>query len=256
MPFAGLGLHVVLALLCAMHAVRSRQQLFWLIILFSFPLLGSLVYFFVVYLPDSRLEQGARRAASAAVKKLNPTRELRAAQAALEDAPTASNQMRCAAALLDAGQAPEAARLYEDCLKGPFAADLDIRLGAARAFTECGRHAEALSHLESIRATDAAFQAEAVGLLFARCQANTGHLAEARQAFESAVQRFDSFESRVEYAVWALTQGDTATVQRLDAEMHKIMRRWGRATRQMNQASLRRLQAARQQFARNDKAAA
>jgi hypothetical protein len=59
MPFAGLGLHVVLALICAIHVVRTRQQLYWLFILFAFPLLGSIVYFFAIYLPSSRIERGA-----------------------------------------------------------------------------------------------------------------------------------------------------------------------------------------------------
>lgn len=43
MPFAGLGLHVILALICAVHAIRTRQNMYWLFILFGFPLLGSLV---------------------------------------------------------------------------------------------------------------------------------------------------------------------------------------------------------------------
>lgn len=68
MPFAGLGLHILLALFCPMHVVRCGQQLYWLIILFSFPLLGSVVYFFVTYLPNSRPERGAMRAVWAAAK--------------------------------------------------------------------------------------------------------------------------------------------------------------------------------------------
>jgi len=43
MPFAGLGLHVMIAVLCAIHAIRNRQQMYWIFILFAFPLLGSLV---------------------------------------------------------------------------------------------------------------------------------------------------------------------------------------------------------------------
>ncbi len=61
-----IGLHLILALLCAVHAVRNNQSLYWLIILFSFPILGSIVYFLVVYLPNSRLEREATRAVAAA----------------------------------------------------------------------------------------------------------------------------------------------------------------------------------------------
>jgi len=104
MPFVGLGLHFFVAVFFAVHALRSGQQLYWLIILFSFPLLGSIVYFLAVYLPDSRLERGARKVVAAAAKTLNPTRELKEAHAAFEYTPTAQNQMRLAAAYLEAGQ--------------------------------------------------------------------------------------------------------------------------------------------------------
>lgn len=62
MPFAGLGLHILLALFCAVQVVRNGRQLYWLIILFLFPLLGSGVYFFVIHLPNARLERGVMRA--------------------------------------------------------------------------------------------------------------------------------------------------------------------------------------------------
>ena len=52
MPFLGLGLHILVALFFAVHAVRTGRQMYWLLILFSFPLLGSLVYFAAVFLPQ------------------------------------------------------------------------------------------------------------------------------------------------------------------------------------------------------------
>jgi hypothetical protein len=187
MPFAGLGLHILLALFCAVHVVRSGQQLYWLFILFAFPMLGSLVYFFVIYLPNSKLERSALRAVSAAARSMDPTRDVREARAALEDTPTAQNQMRLAAALLESEQPEEAAKLYEGALKGPFASDLDMRIGAARAFTECQRYAEALTHLDAIRKSNPDFRADQVSLLMARAYAGTSRNAEARSEFESAI---------------------------------------------------------------------
>src|SRR6187549_1730291 len=144
MPIVGLGLHLLIALFFAVHAVRSGQQLFWLFILFSFPLLGSVVYFLVIYLPDSRLHRGARKVVAVAARTLDPSKELREARAAFDYTPTAQNQMRLAAAQLEAGMAAEAAASYAACLKGPFADDLEIRIGAARAYFACGRSEEAI----------------------------------------------------------------------------------------------------------------
>lgn len=244
MPFAGLGLHILLALFCAVHVVRSGQQLYWLIILFSFPLLGSAVYFFVIYLPNSRLERGAMRAVSAAAKSIDPNREVREARAAFDETPTAQNQMRLAAALLEVGDAQASAQAYESCLKGPFASDLDIRYGAARAFTECQRYADALGHLEFIRNTRADFRPDGVSLLLARCHAGLSRAADARQEFEAALARHATFEAHAEYAIWALAIGDTATANRLLAETEKISKRWNGLTRELNNPVMRRLRAA------------
>lgn len=119
MPFVGVGLHLLVALFFAVHVVRNGQPIFWLFVLFSFPLLGSIVYFVAIWLPNSRLQHGARKAVSVAARSLDPTRELREARATFDYTPTAQNQMRLAAALLEGGQAEEAARNYEACLKGP-----------------------------------------------------------------------------------------------------------------------------------------
>ena len=98
MTIFGVGLHVLVALFFAIHVIRSGQQMYWLMILFLFPGLGSIVYFFAVYLPNSRLDHGARKAVAAAGRALDPGRELRAARDAFDYTPTAQNQMRLAAA--------------------------------------------------------------------------------------------------------------------------------------------------------------
>jgi hypothetical protein len=244
MPFLGLGVHVLIALFFAVHAMRSGQQMYWLFVLFSFPLLGSIVYFLVIYLPNSRLDHGARKVVAAAAKTLDPTRELREARAAFDYTPTAQNQMRLAGALLDSGQAVDAAQNYDACLKGPFASDLEIRLGAARASFACERFNETITHLEFIRRTNPDFRADQVSLLLARALGGAGRTIEARAEFEAAVARFGSFESRAEYAIWAATAGDTTTTARLRTELDSAMARWNRHTRELNKPLLRRLSAA------------
>jgi hypothetical protein len=244
MPFVGLGLHVLVALFFAVHAVRTGQQTYWLFILFSFPLLGSIVYFLAIYVPNSRLEHGARKVVARAVKALDPTRELRDARAAFEYTPTAQNQMRLAAALLEAGAPDEAANTYEACLKGAFANDLDIRFGAARACVDAGRPADAVHHCEAMRAANPSFRSEPVSLLRARALAAAGRSPEARAEFEFAVQRFGSFESRAEFAIWAAKAGDKGTALRLQAEIEQATRRWTRHNRALNAALMHRLQEA------------
>jgi len=244
MPFLGLGLHFLIALYFAVHAIRSGQNMYWLIILFSFPLLGSAVYFFSIYLPSSRLQYEARKVVASAARALDPTRELREARAAYEYTPTAQNQMRLAVALLEAGNAEEAVANYKACLTGPFADDLDIRLGAARAYYECRQFAQAIEHLEFIRKKDNDFRAEQVSLLLAKTLGEAGRRAEAKVEFESALQRFGSFDAKAEYLIWALAAGERDLAARLQIEVQKTTDRWNRHTKELNRPMLRRLEAA------------
>jgi hypothetical protein len=246
MPYIGFGLHLVIALFFAVHAIRSGQSLFWLFILFSFPLLGSAVYFLAVYLPNSRLQYGAQKVVAKAAKALDPSRALREARAAFDFTPTAQNQMRLAEALLDDGLAEEAANNYEACLKGPFSTDLEIRFGAARAYYACQKFQEAIEQLNFVRAQDAQFRPEQVSLLFARAFEGAGRRQDAKNEFESAFSRFGSFDVKAEYLIWALSAQEHETAARLQVEVQRATERWSRHTKELNRPLIRRLEAAYQ----------
>ncbi|RZT11062.1 hypothetical protein SAMN05216319_0466 [Duganella sp. CF402] len=250
MEIFGVGLHVLVAIFFAIHAIRSGQQLYWVVILFLFPGLGSIVYFFAIYLPNSKIQHGARKAVTVAAKTLDPGRELREARDAYEFTPTAQNQMRLASALLAAGNAEEAASTYEACLQGPFSGDLDIRYGAAQATLACGRAAAAVSHLQTIRSSDDKFRPEQVSLLLAQALAAAGRQDEARAEFESALSRHNSFAVQAEFAIWAAGVGDADKANQLDADLQRTMERWARHTRDLNQQLVRRLNTAMAQVRR------
>lgn len=244
MAIFGIGIHVLVALFFAIHVVRSGQQMYWLMILFMFPGLGSVVYFFAIYLPNSKLQHGARKAVTVAAKALDPGRELREAREAYDYTPTAQNHMRLASALLEAGNAEEAAATYEACLQGPFAGDLEIRFGAARATLISGRAPAAVTHLQSIRGSDANFRPEQVSLLLAQALAAAGRNDEARAEFEFALGRYNSFTVQAEFAIWAAGVGDAAKANALHAELQRTIDRWTKHTRDLNQELIRRLNTA------------
>ncbi len=242
MPIFGLGIHVVIALFFAIHVVRTGREMYWLFILFMFPLLGSIVYFLAVYLPSTRIDHAVRKTVSAAARSLDPGRELREARQAFDLTPTAQNQMRLAAALLDAGDAAQAAEHFEACLKGPFASDAEIRVGAASARLENGQASAAVELLIAARRDTPEFRAEQVSLLLGRCYARAGRNADAKAEFATAVQRFSSIESRVALAVWALDTGDIETANAQKAEIDKTVKHWSKHTRVLNKPLLSQLE--------------
>ena len=244
MPFVGLGLHIFVAIFFAVHAVRTGRELYWLIILFSFPLFGSIVYFLVVYLPHSRLDRGLRKATVTALKSLDPGRELRDAQHVFDLTPTAQNQMRLANACLENGDIPQAVQHFDRCLQGPFAADAEIGFGAARSKLEYNQAHAAVQLLKTIQQQSPTFRPEQVSLLLAQALDADGKKDEARNEFMAAVARFGSIESRAEYAIWAARVGEAETAERLHGELQHAQKHFTKHARSLHQPLLRRLDAA------------
>lgn len=241
MPILGLGLHLIVAIFFAVHAVRTGRQMYWLLILFSFPLLGSIVYFAAVFLPHSRLERQARMAGHALQKKLDPGRDVREARQAFDLTPTAHNQMRLAAALLEAGQSAEAVAQYDACLQGPFAGDAEVILGAARARLADGQAAAAIALLLPLQTRQPGFRAEEVGLVLGRAYTACGQRVEAGEQFIAAAERSGSIEARAELALWALANRQSAVAQRELAEIAHARKHMTRHALDLHRDLLKRL---------------
>jgi len=244
MPIIGLGLHFAVALFFAIHALRTRRQTYWLFILFSFPILGSIAYFVVEFLPQTRIERQARIAGRALHRVIDPGREVREARREFDLTPTAHNQMRLAAALLDAGQAAEAVQQFDACLSGPFAGDPQVILGAARANIAHGQPAAAIALLEPLQAKQPHVRADEVGLELGRAYAASGRHAEAGEQFETVVERFGGLEARVELALWAFGNGQEAVAQRELKEIEHARKHMPKHSRGLNQDLFKRLDTA------------
>ena len=244
MHIAGIGLHVIIALFFAVHAVRTGQNNYWLFILFAFPGLGSVVYFFAIFLPNSRLQRHARQLANNAVKALDPTREVREAQAAYDYSPTAQHEIRLAHALLAVGDAQRSLQHFEAAMKGPFATDQDIRWGAAQAAYDAGQPQAALQYLKSIAQTDVNYRVEPVGLLIAKSYAMQGDQDMARKSFDFVREQSGGFDVIAEYAIWAAERGEWALARQLKADADKAMTHWSGQQRLLNKHMLQRLKTA------------
>jgi hypothetical protein len=244
MPFLGLGVHFLIALFFAVHAVRSGRELYWLILLFSFPLLGSLVYFLAIYLPHSRLDRTIGKAGKVVIDKLNPGRAMREAQNAFDLTPTAHNQTRLAKAMLDAGMNAQAVAQFDACLRGPFANDPDIIFDAAQARLANGQADAAVAALLGLQQGTPSFRPEQVALLLARAYAGAGLHGEAGMAFADVVQRHTSIEARVEYALWALSRRDTSVAQEQIRELDHSRKHMNKYTRSLHQELFSRLDSA------------
>ena len=246
MPYIGIGLHFIAAIYFAVHAIRSGQSLYWLLLLFSFPLLGSLVYFVAIYLPEVRHSRGARQVVHSAKQFIDPGKGLRNARAELDRTPTVQNRVRLGMELLGSGQAEEARTLLEQAASSPLGDDPYILTGLARARLESGHAALAVETLEGLfaRHPDVRRKPEQT-LLYAQALADSNAPA-ARAAFERAVECGNDAAARCLYAEWLLAQPDAADREKsrsLFASVLDDARHWSRHARSHNAPWLERAKA-------------
>lgn len=233
MPFVGLGLHFLIALFFAIHALRNGKQMYWLIILFSFPLLGSAAYFFAEYMSSSKIDRGVKQVSNIAISLLDPTRELRDARQAFDLTPTVQNRMRLAAALDGAGEYNEAVQQFDACLNGPFANDPEVCFSAAKAKFHNKQPHLATELLLDIRNKHTNFRPEELSLLLAQSYAASQDNTNARIEFIHASETFGSPETRAHFALWAANTGDIQTAKNLRTTLEKDWQHWNKHTRSL-----------------------
>ncbi len=237
-----LGLHVIVALFFAVHAVRSGQDRYWLFILFVFPLLGSLVYGIAIWLPELRYSHGGRQLVNGARRLLDPTRELRAAQDAFELAETTDNRLRLADALVEMKRPSDAIAHYQGALTGIYADDPEVQVKLARALLESGEPGQARRLLDGLIERHPTFRSQAGHLLYARAVAAEGDLTKARSEFDTLVGYFNGFEARARYAEVLDGWGERDAALKMRDDALKQARRMPAYSRRMNREWLRRLE--------------
>jgi hypothetical protein len=233
----------LIAIYFGVHAVRSGRNMYWLMILLMAPFLGSLIYFFAEYLPEMRHSRVARKAVGTVAKLVDPNRALREAQMAFDRTPTVDNRYRLAEALLDTGRIDDALAHFETCVAGPYAKDLKLRRGLARAQIAAGRHAAAVQTLESLFA-DAPAEARGVASLWLAQSLSQVDEERAIAAFDEACQLHATTETHCAYGLYLAKLGRTVPARAmLERVLHDA--RVGTATsRELNRVAIDQARAA------------
>ena len=250
MPILGLGLHVIIALCFALHALRTGQDRYWLMILFAFPGIGSLVYALMVWLPEMRHTRHGHALVRGMKQVLDPTRELRAAQEAFEDSATTENRLRLADALLASFRASEAVPQYQAALRGIHSDDPDIQVRLARALLESGHARAARELLDEVIAKRPDFRSQDGHITYARAVAAEGNRPKAREEFEALLGYASGFQAHVRYAEVLQGWGEIEKARGVCEQVLSRAKRMPGYARRLNKPELDRLKQLSAQLAR------
>lgn len=245
MPILGVGLHVIIAILFAVHALRTGQERYWLLVLFLAPLFGSLIYALLVFIPDVSRSHGGRKVARGLRETLNPGRELREARIELERTPTVANRERLADALQAEERHADAIQAYREALTGLNSDDADLQVKLARALLDDGQAAEARELLDALQAKQPDFKSSDGRLVHARAVAAAGDRGRAQREFDSLLGSFAGIEARARYVDILNEWGEHEAAAKLVAESLEHVQRMPPGSRKLNKPWIRQLKRAR-----------
>jgi hypothetical protein len=211
MPFLFLSILVQIA--CAVHCVRNNRNQMWLMVIIFLSLPGCFAYAVFEILPAYAGRREVRALKSAAARKLDPDREIRAAREAVEVADTAANHSALADALAAAGAWKDAAAHYRLALdRAPGDGDRATRVKLARAELEAGDDAAARAILEALPPSGSDSENDRAALLLARSLEGCGETARALALYEELGRRMAGGEAQCRQAALLIASG-----RRLDA---------------------------------------
>ena len=229
-----IGLSIVVQILCAVHCVRNGRNNTWLMVIIFLSIPGCLAYAFFEIFPYYAANRQVRAARAAAVRKLDPQREVRTAREALDMADTAANQIVLGDALVDLGSHRDALEHYRAALAKMPSADRATQFKLARAELEAGNAREARTLLDTLPESSSPSENDRTRLLLARALQECGDTDRALELYQDLGHRLPGGEAHCRRAALLIQLGRPADAQAALEDVEKLVRRLDRFERNQN----------------------
>jgi len=220
---------LALQVYCVIDVIRRGRNSVWIMALIFLPVASAIAYFIIEILPTLQHNRHVRSARQTVIEKLDPERELRAAQQQLDIADTMANRLRVADALTVLGRHEEALPLYQRGA-GPRP---DFRTGErlARSLFLNDKADEALSVLDALPKVTAQSDVDRAALLRARIYEDLKRDDDALALYADVVDRVPGDEARCRYAALLIKLGRRDEARRLLEDVEHRMKYIDRHTK-------------------------
>jgi len=198
MPILG-GIVFVIQLCFAYHALKTGRPYWWLFVIMGFPVVGSMLYYFVEVFPSTRESRSAEKAVRNIVKSFDPDKELRERAADLESCGSVANRMALAQECLARGMLDEVETLYRSCLEGIHASDPDVIHGLANVLVLKASYEVALPYVRQLAEKHPSYRAIDVRMLLAETLEGLGDLDKALVEFQALADSYPGEQGRWRY---------------------------------------------------------
>ena len=193
----------LLSLGLIVHCIKTGRNTIWvyvLVVLITFPFVGSAIYIGAEILPELLKSRTSRRALRGIRTTLDPEGNLRKYEIEMQATGNVASRQRYADELVRLGRAAEALPIYQTCLTGVFVDDPKLLLGFAHAQFEAGDPAATRRTLDELIQKHPDFKSADGHLLYARAVEAEGDVAKALSEYATLAEYYPGAEAGVRYA--------------------------------------------------------
>jgi hypothetical protein len=235
---------LALQVVFAVHCIRTGRNTVWVWIIVLLPLAGVIAYVIVEILPELFGSRTARRAARDLRSRLDPERELRAAELAARGSTDVASRQRYADELLRQNRPLEAVAIYQQLLTGLYEHDPNLMLRLAHAQFDMRDYATTRGTLEELIAQNPDFKSPEGHLLYARTLEELQDVNGALSEYEVLARSYPGAEPTVRYARLLRSAARDAEATQL---LRELLERAERAPKHYRRAQQEWLDAARRE---------
>jgi hypothetical protein len=201
---------MLVQIFCAVHCIRNGRSNLWLMVIIFLNLPGCLAYFAFEILPGLAASREVRAAKQAAIKTLDPERDVRLARESVETTDTAANRTALGDALAEKGEWREAVPHYREALAKMPSGDRPAQMKLARALLESGDCEGARKELESLPESASQTETDRGTLMLARALQECGDTQRAIALYAELGERMAGAEAQCRHAALLIEQGRRA----------------------------------------------
>jgi hypothetical protein len=188
-------LELIVQVYLAIHAGKTGRY-WWIFIILFFPLIGSIIYFFVEYIP----EMGTISEIKKSRTPDNP-KNIKLLQRELEITDSVKNRVNLAEAYFHSGKYQESIELLEKSLTGIHASDLNIIEGLCHSHFHDGTYDESIKYLNKYERINDGSLPNNLRLIRAKAYEAKGDFEEAMREYKAITNVFTGEEARCRYAI-------------------------------------------------------
>lgn len=204
---------IIVQVYFAVHAGRTGRY-WWIFIILIFPFIGSVIYFFVEYLPEMQMEAKIRKS-----RNQSPKKNMAQLKRELELTDCVKNRINLAEAYYHDGQYEAAIDLLEKSLTGIHARDPHILEGLCFAYFRKKNYAKTKAYLSMLEENTEGKLAGNLLLMRAKTHEALGEEKEALEQYKAIVNSYAGEEARCRYALLLKKCGQGHEAQKLFQEI-------------------------------------